>query len=120
MELLDERNLALAFCFSEKELLKQSAVGLLLQYLEMGSDAKLINSVFEKLDKLPDEPADQEFKKLQRFAGKTRRGPLIDIQALNQRYGTLKRRTNVQPNPVNLKKRTQSQSRNLLANHFHT
>jgi len=54
----------LAFCFSEKELLKQSAIGLLLQYLEMGSDAKLINSVFEKLDKLPDEPADQEFRKL--------------------------------------------------------
>jgi hypothetical protein len=58
IELLDERGLALALCLSEKDLLRQSAVGLLLQHLEMGSETKLIGSIFEKLD------ASDDFSKL--------------------------------------------------------
>jgi hypothetical protein len=49
IELLDERNLAVAFCFGETELLQKSAIGLLLQNIEMGSESKLITSVLDRL-----------------------------------------------------------------------
>jgi hypothetical protein len=70
IQLLEERNMAFAFCLNKNEVLVQSAFGLLFQSLEIGSesavsreDSKLFGLVLERIEG-DGEPGATDFRKI--------------------------------------------------------